>query len=209
MKEIIELALSPWILPLTILLAVSGVYWLLAVLGTLDMDFLNIDLDTDIDADGNVSSDGFLASSLKLVNGADVPFMLVISMLKLMMWVFSVIYHGYVEFASYWWGGVLGLLASFILACVVTRYVMVPLRPLFASIKRGEDDEEPVFGVESTVVSEELTVKYGRVEVPRYKGAPAILTCKLAEGSVTLEKGSKVILFSREEESGLYLAKKI
>ena len=83
---------------------------------------------------------------------------------------------------------------------------MIPLKPLFGAFKRGEDDEEPILGVESTVHSGELTETYGRVEVPRLKGAPAILNARLLEGARPLEKGDKVILFGKEDD--LYLAKK-
>jgi len=208
-NEILEIAISPWVLPLTILIALGSVYWLLALLGTVDLDALNFDFDADVDADGDVHTDGFFAATLKLVNGVDVPFMLVMTVLKIIMWFFSILYHTYVSFAAFWWGGLLGLVISFVLGCIVTRYVMVPLKPLFQAFKKGEDDEEPILGVESVVVSGELTSEYGRVEVPRSKGAPAVLNCRLPDGGVTLKKGTKVILYTKDKETDLYLAKKI
>ena len=56
MKEFWDLATGPQVLPFTLLLIPVGVYWLLALVGTVDLDFLDIDLDTG--TDNNAELDG-------------------------------------------------------------------------------------------------------------------------------------------------------
>ena len=205
MKEILELSLSPWIVPFTVTLVLCLLYWLLAVIGTIDMDAL--DLDFDSEAEG--ASGGFLVGVLKVVNATDVPLMLVLTLLSLFKWMFVVLWHGSLSMASIWWGALLGLVLGFVVACILTRLLMVPLKPLFLAFKKGEDDQEPIFGRECEVVSGELTDKYGRVEVPREKGSPAVVACRLSEGDVAVPKGGAVVLFDFDKEEKIYLAKKI
>ncbi|SHI68801.1 Protein of unknown function [Rubritalea squalenifaciens DSM 18772] len=205
MKELFDIALSPWVLPYTVMLCLFVVYWLLAAIGTMDIDSLDIDADADADTDGG----GFMAGFLKIVNATDVPLMMVLSLICLFKWMLLVMYHGYVGFASLWWGGLLGIIGAFIIACIVTRILMKPLSPLFAAFKQGENDEEPVYGRECEVVSGTLTDKYGRVEIPRERGAPAVVACRLVEGDVPLKRGDKVVLFDHDKENSLYVAKRI
>jgi len=134
-KEILELSLSPWIVPFTVTLVLCLLYWLLAVIGTIDMDAL--DLDFDSEAEG--ASGGFLVGVLKVVNATDVPLMLVLTLLSLFKWMFVVLWHGSLSMASIWWGALLGLVLGFVVACILTRLLMVPLKPLFLAFKKGED----------------------------------------------------------------------
>lgn len=193
-------------LPFTVSLILCLIYWLLAVVGTIDMDALDIDFDSDTDAGG---SGGILVGFLKVVNATDVPLMLVLTLISLFKWMFGVLWHGSATMASLWWGALLGLVLGLVVACVLTRVLMVPLKPMFSAFKRGEDDQEPVFGRECEVVSGELTDKYGRVEVPREKGSPAVVVCRLIEGDVPVPKGAMVVLFDYDKEEKVYLAKKI
>ena len=92
MKELWDLAIGPQVLPFTLLLLPVFLYWLLAALGTLDLDFLNVDLDADVDMDvdgdldvdaagvGDGAPDGGpgvfmsgLHGALRAVNATDVP----------------------------------------------------------------------------------------------------------------------------------------
>lgn len=185
------------------MLCLFVVYWLLAALGTLDID--SLDIDADADADGG----GFMAGFLKVVNATDVPLMLVLSLICLFKWMLLMFYHGYVAFAAVWWGGLLGIIGAFIIACILTKLLMKPLAPLFEVFKQGENDEEPVYGRECEVVSGTLTSEYGRVEIPRERGAPAVVACRLTDGDVPLKRGDKVVLFDHDKEKGLYVAKRI
>ncbi len=77
-KELLELSLNPWVLPFTVMVVLSCVYWLLALLGTIDMDAFDIDLDIDSDADGAMGEpSGIFASLLQFINATEVPLMFV------------------------------------------------------------------------------------------------------------------------------------
>ena len=75
-------------------------------------------------------------------------------------------------------------------------------------MKRLNDTEivAPVIGQPGVVRSIELDSKYGQVEVERADGAPAILNARLSADSPAVPRGTQVVIVSRDEKSGVYLA---
>ena len=154
-------------LPFTLLLIPVGLYWLLAALGTLDLNFLDFDFDHDVDLDADVDggldvdADGgaeaagegavhgpFLSAfqgALRLVNATDVPLMIVLSILIVMMWICAGI--GNILFNP-GGGNLVGTLigvGSLVVGAVLTRLVTTPLKPMFRAMK-GKGDGEPTGG---------------------------------------------------------------
>lgn len=211
MKEIWEQALLAHNLPLTILLGLVCIFWLLAVLGTVDMDSLDFDFDTDIDGDldtdATPGSAGFLAGMMKLVNATDVPLMMVLSLLTFFMWVISILsnsafnpgHSGYIA---------AGLLAgNFVVSCILVKAITQPLIPFFKAFKKGENDDEPVVGQVGTVKSRVIDSKYGQVEIPRENGAPAIVNSRMADGHGPLTRGAQVLVFDRDKDRSLFIVR--
>lgn len=212
MKELFELSLNPWVLPFTVSLALCCLYWLMALLGTIDMDMfdLDIDLDTDTDIDGAVgNSGGLFASFLQFINATDVPLMLVLSVISICKWFLNIAALVTYNQDGVWWIALLTWLGAFIVSCVITALVTRPLIPLFKAFKAGEDDEEPIIGREAKVVTSTLTEDFGQVRVLRERGSAALVHCKLASGGVPLKKGETLMIIAKEEGSSFYLGKKI
>ena len=65
-KEIWDLATNGQVLPFTLLLIPVALYWLLALLGTLDLDFLDVDLDPGLDIPGQ-AGDTHTLHSLSII----------------------------------------------------------------------------------------------------------------------------------------------
>ena len=57
MAELMTLALSPINLVFTLLLLMVILYWIIVILGVLDVDLFQVDL-SDFDADGDLGVDG-------------------------------------------------------------------------------------------------------------------------------------------------------
>jgi len=210
-KEIWEQALLAHNLPLTIMLGFVCVFWLLAVLGTVDIDSLDFDFDTDIDGDLNTdatpSSSGFLAGLMKAVNATDVPVMMVLSMLTLFMWVISILSNSAFnpENSALITGGL--LIGNFIVSCILVKIITQPLIPFFKAFKKGENDDEPVIGRIGMVKSRVIDAKYGQVEVPRENGAPAIVNCRMADDHEPLMRGTEVLIFEQDTEKKLFVVR--
>ena len=209
-KELFELSLNPWVLPFTILLALCCLYWLLALLGTVDMDFIEFDFDSDTDFDGDVgNSGGLLTSFLKLVNATDVPFMLVLSVVSLCKWLINIAAILYWNSDGIVWLGLATWVIGFFVSCLIAAVLTKPLVPVFKAFRAGEDDEEPILGQSATVVTSHLTEKFGQVRVLREKGATALVNSRLASGQPELKKGDIVTIISRDEKDGVYICTQI
>ena len=209
MKEIWEQAILAHNLPLTILLGLVIIFWLLAVLGTVDIDSLDIDfdVDTDIDTDVTPGNLGFLGGLMKLVNATDVPVMMVLSLLTLFMWVISILSNAAFN------PGHSGLIAcgllvgNLIASSILVKIITQPLIPFFKAFKKGENDDEPVIGRIGTVKSRMIDRKYGQVQIPRNNGAPAIVNCRMAEGHAPLVRGTQVLVFDKDHEKKLFIVR--
>lgn len=211
MKEIFEQALLAHNLPLTIMLGFVCVFWLLAVLGTVDIDSLDFDFNTDVEGDMNTDvtpgSSGFLAGLMKMVNATDVPVMMVLSLLTLFMWVISILSNS--AFNPGHSGLIAGglIIGNFIISCILVKCTTQPLIPFFKAFKKGENDDEPIIGRIGIVKSRLIDTRYGQVEVPRENGAPAIVNCRLADDHEPLIRGTEVLVFEKDEEKKLFVVR--
>ena len=57
MGEVLQEALMPANLVFTVMLGIVIIYWIMVILGALDVDFLDIDFDSDVDVDADVDAD--------------------------------------------------------------------------------------------------------------------------------------------------------
>lgn len=215
MKEIWEQAILSYNLPLTILLGLIMVYWLLSAFGAVDADTFDVDFDADVDIDldadahGDHHSGSFFGGIMKFVNAQDVPLMVILSLLTLFMWTISI-------FANYYFNPnqsdllALGYLAgNFITSVLLVKVVTQPLRPLMRAIKNDTDAPPPVVGSVGIVKSRLLDQHFGQVEVIRDKGAPALLNCKLREGEEGQMRGSEVLIYDFDKENDRYLVRSL
>lgn len=213
MKEIWEQAILSYNLPLTIALGLVFVYWLLAVLGTIDMEALDFDFDFDADTDADFDTDitpgsgGFFVTVLKFVNATDVPLMMVLSFLSLFMWAIAIFANATFnpDHSSLIAFGL--LVANFFISCLLVKIVTKPFIPFFNAFKKGENDDEPVIGRIGIVKSKLIDNKYGQIEVPRYHGSPAIVNARMGDGHSPLTRGTEVLLYDKDQESYLFIVR--
>ena len=203
MKELWEQAILPYNLPFTILLGLVVVYWLLTLLGAISFESLDGDLDVG-DASGELGD--LPAAMLRVVNAGAVPLTVVLSILTLALWIFSIVLnfyfnpgHGFLLAGAFF-------LAAFVLAVIATKLITQPLVPLMRRLKAAED-AAPVLGEVGIVRSIQLDSSYGQVEVERPDGAPALLNARLGPDSEPVLRGNPVAVISLDESTGIYLVR--
>jgi len=211
MNEFIQEAIHSFNLPLTLLMGLVVIFWILSLLGTIDMDSLDLDLDVDAgtDADADVDSEvdvghNILGTTLKLVNAQDVPIMMVLSLLTLFMWTISIITNFYINPDKSALLALGLLVGNFIVSVLLVNLITQPLRPIFRAIKKDEE-HVPLVGSIGTVKSRVIDQKYGQVEVIREGGSPALLNARLEDGALT--RGETVIITSYDDNNKRYLVK--
>ncbi|MEM9480773.1 MAG: hypothetical protein AAGA58_14050 [Verrucomicrobiota bacterium] len=228
MTEIIEEAIRAYNLPLTILLGIVLGYWVFVAIGVasadafdvdLDMDMeggIDLDADLDLDVDAEIDADtgdlpeahhgNVLHAVLRFVNAADVPLMVILSILSLSLWSIAVTANHYLNPGH----SVLiatGLFAvNFIASIFVTKAVTAPLRPLMRALKKGADNHEPVVGSVGVVKTSEVTERHGQIGIDR-DGTDLLLNARVAPGAPAIGKGVSVLVVDEDKENLIYTVK--
>ncbi|MCR9199806.1 MAG: hypothetical protein NXI04_14295 [Planctomycetaceae bacterium] len=202
MEQFIEGCLSWPALPATTLLACVVLYWVLALLGAVDLDFLSIDLDFDMDVEvgGDVSvlQVGFVP--VKWLNIGSVPTMLWVSIFSLSGWFIGRIWgspepHPHFE----WTSDTVAIIRDFGVAAFVTKAATQPLRGRFEPEEpnRAED----LLGRICQVTTSEVTSTFGEAELPT-DGAP--LKLKVRSRDAAIGRGDSVLIVDFQAEGNLY-----
>lgn len=125
MQELFTAAVSvPNLLP-TLLLIFLLIYWLVVLVGAIDVDSIDVDLDLDAGVDGELSGmspDRVLA----YFNLGQVPLMVFLTFWILPVWVLSVLGNYYFGNTS-WLVGLLILIPSMVVGLFVAKRLTAPL----------------------------------------------------------------------------------
>jgi hypothetical protein len=205
-KELIDVALQPHNLPLTCVVGLSMLYWIVCIIGVVGVDSIEFDLDTDGDIDGDASNvPSPVAVLLRFVNAMDVPLMAVLSFLSVFMWVLSMMGNYYFNpgLNDLLMLGIFG--GSFVIAVILTKMVTTPLVPIFRKMNELEKAEPAVGGV-GVVLSKQVDQKYGQVEQKRKEGAPAVLNCRTSS-EISILRGTQVTIVEYDKDKGVYLVR--
>ena len=198
----------------TFFLALTTLYWLVAVLGLISIDILDFDLP---EVDGDVSGDldmgeatdltsaNVLAGLMLRLGLNGVPVTIIISLIALFGWIlsyysvyllFSFIPDGLLQFLA----GIPILLVSLYLAALITALAIKPLRPLFK--KAHQTTEKYVLGQVAIVRTSRVDESFGEA-VMADGGAGLILKIRSSANS-HFKKGDKVVLFEYVKETNVY-----
>jgi len=202
-KEIWEQAILSYNLPLTILLGLVVLFWIFSLLGTIGID----SLDGELDSDGADLSD-LPAAMLRVVNAGAVPLTVVLSVLVLALWMLSLTLNYYFNPTHSSFVAAACFLGALVGAVILTKILTQPLVPLMRKLKESENSQ-PVIGEVGVVRSLEIDDRFGQVEVQRADGAPALLNAKLGIDAEPLPRGASVIVVSLDENTGIYLVRHV
>lgn len=203
-KEIWEQAIRAHNMPLTVLLGVVFLFWVVSLLTGGDID---ADMDVDVDVDTGVDTHGLTSGILRLVNAQDVPLTLVISVLTLFMWGISIVSNYYLNPNENGWVAFGLFLLNFIISVLLVKAVTQPLRPFFRALKNDQEHKEPLIGSAGHVKSRVLDGHFGQCEIVRPKGAPALLNCRLAEGEEAMVRDEEILVIGYDDKTQKYIVK--
>ncbi len=144
MKETIESAFSVINIIPTALLILVLIYWLTVIIGVFNIDSFDFgadaDLDVDVDADVDIDTDMdvsagdsilWVNSALSFFNLGKVPFMLILSIFSLSMWVISMLMNFYLNNTVVLLSLVY-LIPNIFLSAFITKFLTSPLVKVFA-----------------------------------------------------------------------------
>jgi len=225
MTEFITAAFAPPNVLFTVLLLVCGLYWIMVILGVLDVDLFHIDVfdggpdihaDLDLGADVHVDGDfhaetdidgvepGIGHAILHFFYVGELPTMLLVSIMVLSLWAFSMLGDFYLNPEH---SGTMAVAIAFgdlAVSTVVLRFVALPLRRLYILLNKDYNAPGDVVGRTCKVVTTHVThEKIGQAEVPT-KGAPILLNV-LARDAREFKKGDEAVVVKKDGDKGIYL----
>ncbi|MBP87776.1 MAG: hypothetical protein CMJ64_13815 [Planctomycetaceae bacterium] len=153
----------------TMLLSIVLLYWIVAIVGGLGLDFGDFDLDLDVDFETDsifheVMSAGAL--SLRFLNLGNVPINIWISVFALSFWTFAMLWSPTGEVSV--WMLVTVVARNAVLGLIPTKILTQPLVGRFETVE--VEDSEALIGRVGTVATAEVTPKGGQA---RFQGEMA------------------------------------
>lgn len=195
----------------TFVLALCVLYWLLAVIGVVDLDVLDLDgldmegLQTDPGSVEAASTANALAGVMLKIGLHGVPVTIIVSFLALFGWLLSyysvyllrtLVGDGWLHYLS----GVVILLAAFWIAVLITAGIVRLLRPFFQKVE--QQTIKRIMGQLATVRSSIVTESFGEA-VLNDGGAGLILKVR-ARKDQTFKKGDQVVLLEYVQAENIY-----
>jgi hypothetical protein len=217
MVELISVAFAPVNVVFTVLLLLTGLYWITVILGVLDIDLFNVDVgdsgpEIDVDADAEADLDGLDMgigrAILHFFYIGEVPTMILVSILVLSLWSFSILGNYYLNPRGSWLVALPIFLANLVASAFVTKLFALPLKRLYVMLNKDYNAPGDVLGricrIVTTQVSKE---KMGQAEIAT-KGAPILLNV-LSQDEYVFHKGEEAVIVALDDQKGTYLIARV
>jgi len=188
----------------TFFLVLFMLFWLVAVLGVVEIDAFDLP-DIDMDSDANHVTPDAIAGLIMKFGLHGIPITITLSIVNLLAWFLS-------YYAVYFLGGVMGdgvfyflfsiaiFFSALYVAVKVTSFIIAPLKPIFK--KMEQSTEKLVMGQTAVVRTSRVDAGFGEA-VLEDGGAGLILKVRSVGGS-EFKKGDRVVLLEYIVEKNAY-----
>ncbi|GAB5524013.1 MAG: hypothetical protein Roseis2KO_18850 [Roseivirga sp.] len=206
MQELLDASIQGAnIIPTAILIFVL-IYWLVVIIGVIDLDMFDIDLDVDVDVDGpevdaNVSV-GWLNSVLAYFNLGQIPLMIFVSFLALPMWIISVQLNHLIGNTSLLLG-IVFLIPNLLVSLFVAKFLTMPFVKLFSKMTEEGETTMTIIGKICRIVLPLNSNTVGQAEV-KVEGSSYLISAKTVEGKV-MQKGEEGLVIEYHEDGKYYV----
>ena len=134
MKELLEFSFSGINIIPTVLLIFVFIYWLIVIMGVIDIDTLDFDLDmdADVDVDGDFEVDG-LSSVLAFFNIGQMPLMIFVTFFTIPLWTCTLLVNDFIGHNSILIGALILFGVGF--GCLfVAKFLTIPIAKLYKKV---------------------------------------------------------------------------
>lgn len=207
MIEFINECIQPVNLPVTILLGLVLMYWLMVIIGVFGMDVIDLDLDGDFDIEGgidtNVDTGSVVGDFFRFMHMGDVPVMIVVSFFVVSMWIVTIITNHYFNTDFSWLITGFLIVPNLIVSLVATKIVVMPFATMFQHENDIELDRQDMIGRIGVVKTSEITHLFGQIEVA-HDGPPVVLNARTGPDE-NLAQGDAAKIISYNAANDTYL----
>jgi hypothetical protein len=184
-------------------------YWLIVIIGLVDTEFLDFDLDIDgepeFEIEGSVSGDvSWLNNVLSFFNLGRITFMIWLSFVSLPLWLLSININNFLGIESFIFG-LLSLIPMLFLSLLLSKVLTTPFARFFEKINEDSRKKE-IIGKIGTVTSSASHESKGMAEL-NYQGSFLRLYIRSSKTQSVL-KGDQVLFIEKLAEPGVYLVER-
>ncbi len=204
MVELFNASVSLINLPFTVLLTLILLYWVGVIIGAADMELFHTDIMGDMDMD--MDDPGIGHAFLNFLNIGEVPVMIIVSIMILCGWCFSIISNYYLNPGQSYLLTFGLLVPNIIVSLFISSLATKPMRKLFQTLNKESDTQAGVLFKSGVVVTSEVTPSFGQVEI-KTDGAPITINVRTKD-DLLLKKGESVVIYDEDKEKGIYFVEK-
>ncbi len=187
----------------TFILCFCVIYWLIVMLGAIDVDFIDVDIDVDADVDVDIDATGgteagviWLNKLLYFFNLGRIPFMVWLSIIGLITWFGTTTINFLLGFESFLMGSLV-FFVCLIGALVVGKPITYPLVKIFDALEKTGGLKN-VIGQMGEVLYPNKANSPGEAEIV-YDGSHIKIFILPSAKDIELKRGDKVLIISKSE----------
>ena len=192
----------------TFFLAICTVFWLVSILGVLNIDILDIDLpdpDADIDAGSAPGASSVLAGLMLKFGLNGVPFTIILTLISFLGWIICYfIVHFTFEYLPWaWLNYALSLpviLVSLYFSCLITGQMLKPIRKWFP--QTSQSTSKNILGQTAVVRTSRVDDQFGEAFLD--DGGAGLIVKVRAAGEEKFKQGDRIVLLEYLKEIHAY-----
>lgn len=220
--NVLKAALLPVNMPFTILMGGVTLYWLLVILGALDLELGGHDIDVNTGGDGgdvHVGHDvhgghaahdghdmnhspGVFQGLLQFLHIGDAPLMVVLSIMSVLGWMFAMFSNVAFNHGNSLLIGFGLVLPNAIFTCIATNIIMRPIAKFVRSLNQDAEKAPPIVGLMAEVTTSEVTQRFG-MGLVHIKGAPLAIQIRNLRGE-KIDKGERVLVIEENRKDNTF-----
>lgn len=204
MQELLEFAFTGINLVPTVLMIFVIIYWLIVILGIVDIDSLDFDLDMDADADLDVDADvsvGGLSSVLAFFNIGHMPLMVFVTFFSLPLWAITLLVNDFLGGGSFLIGLAV-LLGTAFVSLFIAKFLTIPIAKFYRRVKENTEAVVDIIGKICTAKLPITPEQTGQAEI-KVNGTSVLINVKTREG-FSMNKGATALVIDFDEELKVY-----
>ncbi len=194
----------------TFFFVLTMLYWLIAMLGLVDLDVLDFDIpevDSDLNVEGGLSSADALAGLMLRFGLVGVPVTIIVSIIAIVGWIicyyfvyflFDYIPEGFLRYLI----GIPIFIISLYVAVMITSVVIKPIRVFFSKVEEQASTSKYVVGQIAVVRTSRVDETFG--EALLEDGGAGLILKVRACGEHSFKKGDRVVLLEYIKEQNVY-----
>lgn len=173
-------------------------YWLIVILGVIDIEAFDIELEVDTDVDVDVNG---LASVLSFFNIGDMPLMVFLTFFSFPLWFVTLVANdilGTNTFVLGWLVLIPAIVASLLMAKILT----IPVAKFYKKVKGNTEAIDDIVG---RVCQAKLPIsmeRNGQAEI-KVNGTSVLINAKTRKG-ITIAKGESALIIEFNAKQNYY-----